>query len=48
MIDLTGLAMSSDNIGIDNVVFAQAIPEPTTGLLLGLALLLAGAARGDR
>jgi hypothetical protein len=39
VLDLTGLGMTSDNIAIDNVTFAQAVPEPSTGLLLGLVLL---------
>lgn len=35
-VDLTGLGGASDNIGIDNIRFAQttAIPEPTSGALL--------------
>ena len=35
-VDLTGLGGASDNIGIDNIRFAQttALPEPTSGALL--------------
>jgi hypothetical protein len=39
-IDLTGLNGASDNIGIDNIHFAQqAIPEPATASLVGLSLI---------
>ena len=39
VLDLTGLGMTSDNIAIDNVAFAQVVPEPGTGLLLGIGLV---------
>lgn len=38
VIDLTDLGMRSDNVAIDNVVFAQVVPEPGTALLVGLGL----------
>ena len=47
VIDLTGLGMTSDNVGIDNVVFAQIVPEPRALLLLSGAALL-GAWRRHR
>jgi len=37
--DLTGLGMTSDNVGVDNVVFAQVVPEPGTAALLGTGLV---------
>ncbi len=37
-IDLTGLGTLSDNIAIDNVYFAQQVPEPSTLLFLGSGL----------
>jgi hypothetical protein len=45
VIDLTGLGTVSDNIGIDNLVFAQAIPEADVVLLLAAGLLAGGARR---
>lgn len=35
VIDLTGLGGSSDNVGLDNIAFGQAVPEPTTMAILG-------------
>ncbi len=39
VIDLSGLGMRSDNVAIDNFVFAQVVPEPGTGMLVGAGLL---------
>jgi len=44
-IDTTGLGGSSDNIGLDNIVFSQVVPSPGAGGLLLAAGVLVGRRR---